>query len=152
MTIYNLQYLNIHSLTIMHQVHEYLVMRSQSGDWVGYEDINQFYATPRTGPSALAALLERVGIVYRAKHPSKWVHGLSKAIFFTDKKRLAQALDEIREEVATRETRPKRNRSKDTRADHTQYHTHPSMRETVKNLDFVNNLLKPKEDSRAISN
>ena len=142
MTVYNLSTRDNHSLHVMHRVHEFLLMKSQTEDYVGYDELRQFYASYYSGPSNCAKLLDEVGIVYRDLHPTKTDSGRPKAIFFQDRELLAQAVDEIKAEIAERENRgtPTRGRRKWQQ----RIIRSKASSECVNNLDLMLNMFAPK--------
>lgn len=147
MSVYNVSNRSNRALQIMLQVHEYLLMRSHTCEYVDYHDLRQFYASI-TSPQSCAALLEKVGIAYRDSHPTKKGVANPKAIFFQDRELLDRAVAEIKAEIETRKKRGHpaggRSRKWKERAKHYKQRDPVYSADTVASIDFLNSVFSPR--------
>lgn len=140
--IYNLPKIGNSKLMHMLRVHDYLLMKSRDFDYVGYEELYQFYASPGGGSSTCANTLEKIGIIYRDIHPTKNASGQPKALFFLDRELLARTVEEIKAEITMRGSREKPTKSQ-LRRERAVVRL-KSKAEYVNNLDSMLNMLAPK--------
>lgn len=145
MTVYNLMKLPNKTLLRMLKIHEYLLMKSKYSNFVGHDELYQFFAYKNKGCSNFAQVIERTGIAYIDLHPTKKASGQPKALFFQDTGLIEQAIQEINHEIDIREGKVPRGSRYITVAPVRigNYQT-ASEKETIANLDSMLNMFAPK--------